>query len=233
MRVRGKSWRYPARLARGLKWMARRLFYPADVAAEVMHEHFRDLQRWAVEVDRPEPESGAERGATRSEPSLSPAPGEPLRPAPLAAGGHGDAFGSDAFALQTLPIYADVVLPLEAWLMPGSRVPRPTLNRRQPGDLAEVFVQSSGIAFLASVLLVPFGCSYAAGSLYGHPRDGPQRARGYDRCRASFSRTRKRGPASSLIVSAPALLQLEQTPHAVSDGDHPDDGHDPAKHGTR
>ena len=42
-----------------------------------------------------------------------------------------------------------------------------------PLSFPEIFVQSTAIAFLAVLLLVPFGCAYAAGSLYGWARDGP------------------------------------------------------------
>ncbi len=44
---------------------------------------------------------------------------------------------------------------------------------RGPLSFTEIFVQSTAIAFLAVLLLVPFGCAYAAGSLYGWARDGP------------------------------------------------------------
>jgi hypothetical protein len=39
------------------------------------------------------------------------------------------------------------------------------------------FRQSTGVAFLAALLLVPLCCSYAAGAVYGYARDGPRRRR--------------------------------------------------------
>ncbi len=38
---------------------------------------------------------------------------------------------------------------------------------------ADLFMQSASLAFLASVLAVPSGCGFVAGTMYGHPRDGP------------------------------------------------------------
>ncbi len=42
-------------------------------------------------------------------------------------------------------------------------------------SVIEIVLPSTAIAFLAAILLVPFGCSFTAGSLYGWPRDGPSK----------------------------------------------------------
>lgn len=46
---------------------------------------------------------------------------------------------------------------------------------RNPPRLVPFLMQSTSLAFLAAVILVPAGCSFAAGTLYGRTRDGPRR----------------------------------------------------------
>lgn len=40
--------------------------------------------------------------------------------------------------------------------------------------VSELFMRSTSVAFLVTVLLVPFGCHLTAGAIYGRPRDGPR-----------------------------------------------------------
>jgi hypothetical protein len=54
-------------------------------------------------------------------------------------------------------------------IMPPGDPSRP----RPVAGLDRGFAPSTGVAFLAALLLVPASCSYAAGAVYGYARDGP------------------------------------------------------------
>ncbi|MHC4209590.1 MAG: hypothetical protein ACYSWT_07730 [Planctomycetota bacterium] len=77
---------------------------------------------------------------------------------------------SDPFALKRRWTGAadELTLAPEVIMPPGDpSQPRPVAG------LDRIFPQSTGIAFLAALLLVPASCSYAAGAVYGYARDGP------------------------------------------------------------
>jgi hypothetical protein len=77
---------------------------------------------------------------------------------------------SDPFALKRRWTGAADEPPLaQKAIMPPGDPSRP----RPVAGLDRVFPPSTGIAFLAALLLVPASCSYAAGAVYGYPRDGP------------------------------------------------------------
>lgn len=97
-------------------------------------------------------------------------PSLPLQPEPLASFGDLD--------LLTSPLLIDIDAALfdEPPDMMTTNPARPAITMTSTTSLIEVFMRSTAIAFLAAVLLVPVGCSFAAGTLYGWPRDGPQPA---------------------------------------------------------
>ncbi len=96
----------------------------------------------------------------------------PLQPEPLASFGDLD--------LLTSPLLIDIDAALfdKPGDMMTTNLVRPAIPTTSSTSLIEVFMRSTAIAFLAAVLLVPVACSFAAGTLYGWPRDGPQPAAG-------------------------------------------------------
>ncbi len=127
----------------------------------------------------------------------------------------GQAAAADAadglFGVQTLPTYADIVLPHETLAILAPRPVRPA-PKRHPVDPVQVALQMTAIFFLATVILVPFGCSFAAGALYGHPRDGPHAdgSAAADRSRAASRQT-----GSTWILcpaSVPAATRADPRP---------------------
>ena len=101
---------------------------------------------------------------------------------------HGlDLFSPPPLQLEPLAIFGDLdllttplLIDIDAALFdkPGemmtTNLARPAITPASTTSLIEVFMRSTAIAFLAAVLLVPVACSFAAGTLYGWPRDGPQ-----------------------------------------------------------
>jgi hypothetical protein len=79
---------------------------------------------------------------------------------------------SDPFALEQRWTDADVELPIAraSGLRGGTSPPS-----QHYAALDRIFPQSTGVAFLAALLLIPLSCSYAAGAVYGYARDGPVR----------------------------------------------------------
>ncbi len=45
----------------------------------------------------------------------------------------------------------------------------------EPLNAMRLVMHSTSLAFLGAIVLVPAGCSFAAGTLYGRSRDGPRR----------------------------------------------------------
>jgi hypothetical protein len=79
---------------------------------------------------------------------------------------------SDPFALDGRCTDADdelTVVPLA--ILPADCTSPP----RHVAGLDGVFPSSTGVAFVAALLLLPLSCSYAAGAVYGYARDGPSR----------------------------------------------------------
>ena len=64
-----------------------------------------------------------------------------------------------------------------------------------PGDLWQGVMKATAVGFLAVVLLVPFGCSVAAGAVCGQPRDQPRRRRAASPLFADLSRAIANVPA--------------------------------------
>ncbi|MFB3138814.1 MAG: hypothetical protein ACE10B_06310 [Phycisphaerales bacterium] len=97
-------------------------------------------------------------------------PPPPLQPEPLASFGELD--------LLTSPMLIDIDAALfdKPPAMMTTNFARPAIPTTTTTSLIEVFMRSTAIAFLAAVLLVPVACSFAAGTFYGWPRDGPQPA---------------------------------------------------------
>ncbi len=95
-----------------------------------------------------------------------------LQPEPLASFGDLD--------LLTSPLLIDIDAAFfdKPGDMMTTNLARPAIPTTSTTSLIEVFMRSTAIAFLAAVLLVPVACSFAAGTLYGWPRDGPQPAAG-------------------------------------------------------
>ena len=50
----------------------------------------------------------------------------------------------------------------------------PPVVGKSPANLAQFLLQSTSLAFMAAFILVPAGCSFAAGTMYGRARDGPK-----------------------------------------------------------
>jgi len=96
----------------------------------------------------------------------------PRQPEPLASFGDLD--------LLTSPLLIDIDAAFfdKPGDMMTTNLARPAITMTSTTSLIEVFMRSTAIAFLAAVLLVPVACSFAAGTLYGWPRDGPQPAAG-------------------------------------------------------
>jgi hypothetical protein len=81
---------------------------------------------------------------------------------------------SDPFVFDGRRTDADdepTIVPLA--LPPVGDTPQP----RHVAGLDGVFPPSTGVAFVAALLLLPLSCSYAAGAVYGYARDGPPRRR--------------------------------------------------------
>ncbi len=91
----------------------------------------------------------------------------PLQPEPLASFGDLD--------LLTTPLLIDIDAALfdKPSAMMTTNLARPAITKTSTTSLIEVFMRSTAMAFLAAVLLVPVACSFAAGTLYVWPRDGP------------------------------------------------------------
>jgi hypothetical protein len=62
-------------------------------------------------------------------------------------------------------------------------------------DLWQGVLQATAVGFLAVVLLVPLGCSFAAGAVRGQPRAGPRARRAPSRLLADLSRAIANVPA--------------------------------------
>ncbi len=92
----------------------------------------------------------------------------PLQPEALAS------FGDLDFLTSPLLIDIDAALFDKPGDMMTLNLVRPAIPTTSTTSLIEVFMRSTAIAFLAAVLLVPVACSFAAGTLYVWPRDGPQ-----------------------------------------------------------
>jgi hypothetical protein len=81
---------------------------------------------------------------------------------------------SDPFAFDGRRTDADdepTIVPLA--ILPADCTSPP----RHVAGLDGVFPPSTGVAFVAALLLLPLSCSYAAGAVYGYARDGPPRRR--------------------------------------------------------
>lgn len=96
----------------------------------------------------------------------------PLQLEPLAS------FGDLDLLTSPLLIDIDAALLDRQGAMMMTNLARPAITTTSTTSLIEVFMRSTAIAFLAAVLLVPVACSFAAGTLYGWARDGPQPAAG-------------------------------------------------------
>ncbi len=64
-----------------------------------------------------------------------------------------------------------------------------------PGDLWPGVMKATAVGFLAAILLVPFGCSFATGVVCGQPRDRPRRKRAPSCLLADLSRAIANVPA--------------------------------------
>ena len=138
---------------------------PTDQEADAVRTRLKDfrsrldrLLETLQAVEQAEPESEPDGGVTGGEPRVS---------------------ASDPFALQMVFGFDDVVRPADPWALAESRAraPAPQPDRRS-SSVTGILLQSSGVAFMAALVLVPFGCSRAAGAMYGCPRDGPHASRG-------------------------------------------------------
>ncbi len=64
-----------------------------------------------------------------------------------------------------------------------------------PGDLWPGVMKATAVGFVAAILLVPLGCSFAAGVVRGRPRAGPRARRAPSRLLADLSRAIANVPA--------------------------------------
>ncbi len=64
-----------------------------------------------------------------------------------------------------------------------------------PGDVWQGVMKATAVGFLAAILLVPFGCSFAARAVRGQPRAGPRARRAPSRLLADLSRAIANVPA--------------------------------------
>jgi len=64
-----------------------------------------------------------------------------------------------------------------------------------PGELWQNIMKATAVGFVAVILLVPLGCSFAAGAMRGQPRAGPRARRAPNRLLADLSRAIANVPA--------------------------------------
>ncbi len=64
-----------------------------------------------------------------------------------------------------------------------------------PGEVWQGGMKATAVGFLAAILLVPLGCSFAAGAVCGQPRDQPRRRRAPSRFLADLTRAIANVPA--------------------------------------
>ncbi len=79
--------------------------------------------------------------------------------------------------------------------MMTTNLARPAIPTTSTTSLIEVFMRSTAMAFLAAVILVPVACSFAAGTLYGWPRDGSQPTAGTSHVLDDLSRVLAKVPS--------------------------------------